>query len=389
MGCIWVQGGETAKAIARVQAGFVSAITVVSGGSGYVSTPPVTLSGGGGNGATAHAILDGDKVSSIIVLTAGSGYISPPDVAVEAPPQVLSVQVAPVYKVTVTGEPGSNASVEWADAPSGPWTPWHNVVVGTNGTAEIDNLPGASNRFYRVVPLTLPSGKFGFVWVAPGLLWMGSPIDEPGRVNNEVQHLVFLTQGFWLSDHEVTQGEYLSVTGTNPSGFQGDANLPVESVSWNDAVSFCQKLTERERAAGRISANQAYRLPTEAEWEYAARAGLKGATYGNLDNIAWWSDNSGHKSQPVKQKLPNPLGLYDMLGNVQEWCSDLFYDYITNSSGYSVNPSGAIAGDSFGHVCRGGSFGELKVASRFGQRNAGLFNKADVINGFRLALSDE
>ena len=382
-------GGDTATAIARVQAGFVSGITVISGGSGYVSVPTVTLSGGGGSGATAQAILDGDKVSSIIVLTAGNGYTSPPEVSVAAPPRVLSMQVDPVYKITVNGEPGSNALIEWADHPSGPWNPWHEVVVRTNGTAELDNLPGASTRFYRVVPLTSPRGKFGFVWIAPGLLWMGSPNSEVGRGTDEVQHLVFLTQGFWLSDHEVTQGEYSSITGANPSFFQGDTNLPVESVTWNDAVSFCQKLTDRERGAGRISQNQTYRLPTEAEWEYAARGGLKGATYGNLDTIAWWSENSGSKSHPVKQKLPNPLGLYDMLGNVAEWCSDLYYPYDINASGYIVNPSGAAVGDSFAHILRGGSFSLPRIPARFAWRSYGLFDKADAYIGFRLALSDE
>jgi formylglycine-generating enzyme required for sulfatase activity len=115
---------------------------------------------------------------------------------------------------------------------------------------------------------------------------MGSPADERDRGTDEDLHTVILTRGFWLSDHEVTQGEYESVMQTNPSVFTatGDPNLPVEQVSWFEALLYCQKLTERDQAAGRITAQQAYRLPTEAEWEYAARAGTTGARHGEWNS---------------------------------------------------------------------------------------------------------
>jgi formylglycine-generating enzyme required for sulfatase activity len=180
-------------------------------------------------------------------------------------------------------------------------------------------------------------GTAGFVWVPSGTFLMGSPVSEADRDSDEVQHTVTLTQGYWMSDHEVTQAEYNAVMGSNPSNFRG-LNLPVETVSWNDAVTYCQKLTERERAGGRITLQQAYRLPTEAEWEYAARAGTTGARHGELDAIAWHKGNSGSQTHPVKQKAANAWGLYDMMGNVWEWCSDLSGEYPTGSVTDPIGP---------------------------------------------------
>src|ERR1035438_10076597 len=123
--------------------------------------------------------------------------------------------------------------------------------------------------------------------------------------------------------HPVTQQEYESVTGNNPSYFTGDPNLPVDQVSWEDATNYCALLTQRDAAAGRIPAGSYYRLPTEAEWEYAARATNStrffygdDLDYAALANYAWYGDNSGDQTQPVGQKLPNAWGLYDVAGNV-------------------------------------------------------------------------
>jgi formylglycine-generating enzyme required for sulfatase activity len=151
--------------------------------------------------------------------------------------------------------------------------------------------------------------------------------------------------------------------GSNPSSQKGES-LPVEVVSWNDAVAYCKKLTELERAGGRITSQQAYRLPTEAEWEYAARAGTTGARYGELDTIAWYKVNSGRQTHAVKQKAANAWRLYDMIGNVSEWCSDWYEKY---PNGSVTDPMGPGSGSD--RVYRGGGWDgdamDTRSASRF------------------------
>lgn len=167
--------------------------------------------------------------------------------------------------------------------------------------------------------------------------------------------------GFYLSKFLVTQGEWKAIMGNNPSKFKGDDNKPVETVSWDDAQAFIQKLNEKTGLN--------YRLPTEAEWEFAARGGIhtNGYEYAgsyNLDEVAWCGSNSGNRTQPVGLKLPNELGLYDMSGNVWEWCADL----------YGVT-----------RVLRGGSWGNTPPIGRATLRH--YFGPAFCGNdaGFRLA----
>jgi formylglycine-generating enzyme required for sulfatase activity len=167
------------------------------------------------------------------------------------------------------------------------------------------------------------------IWLAPGTFTMGSPVSEVGpgneRSNERPTHRVTISKGFWLGKTPVTQGQYQAVMGDNPSNFANvGPDAPVETVSWNDAMEFCRKLTEQERGAGRLPEGYAYMLPSEAQWEYACRAGTTGARYGNLDDIAWYNANSGMTTHPVAQKQPNAWGLYDMLGNVEQWCSDWY-----------------------------------------------------------------
>ena len=210
---------------------------------------------------------------------------------------------------------------------------------------------------------------------------MGSPTSEADRRDDEVQHSVTLSRGYWMSDHETTQAEYESVMGSNPSGFKG-SSLPVEQVSWDDAVSYCARLTVRELAAGRIEAGQAYRLPTEAEWEYAARAGTTGAYAGELGSMGWYEDNSGTKTHAVKGKQANGWGLYDMHGNVLEWCADWYGDYPSESV---TDPTGATSGSY--RVDRGGSWHNEAGNCRSADRNwdgPGL-RRNDL--GFRSVLS--
>jgi formylglycine-generating enzyme required for sulfatase activity len=182
-----------------------------------------------------------------------------------------------------------------------------------------------------------------FVPIPTGTFMMGE---------GKTAHQVTLTQSFHLGQYEVTQEHYEKVMGKNPSKFKGKQN-PVEMVSWNDAVEFCRKLSELpdEKAAGIV-----YRLPTEAEWECACRAGTTtvfgfGDSDSQLDEYAWYAKNSGNTTHPVGGKKPNPWGLYDMHGNVLEWCQDWSGDY---PSGAVTDPTGAVSGSD--RVFRGGSW---------------------------------
>ena len=370
--------GETATAVATITAGFVTGITVTSGGSGYTSEPVVTFSGGGGSGATAKAILSGDKVAVVVVLTAGSGYSTAPTLVVDAPPKALGVKLEMVPKLTVEGPAGSYARVESAASLSGPWTVWTNVVLGADGVVLVDLSPTANQRFYKAT--TQP---IDFVWVEPGSFRMGSPLNETGRnPGNEAQRTVILTKGFWICDHEVTQNEFQSIMGINPS-FHIGQNRPVHRVSWNDAVEYCNRLTEIERKNWRISNTQNYRLPTEAEWEYAARATTLGSRYGELHDIAWYIENSGGKPQDIRTRQPNKWAIYDMIGNVWEWCSD-WSD--SKKPGTFTDPKGPETGQA--KAFRGG--GAISGPSNCRSAVAGgtTPSEGNVEIGFRVVLSE-
>ena len=239
--------------------------------------------------------------------------------------------------------------------------------------------------------------------IPAGAFTMGSPPEEESFDDDECQHQVTLSKPYFMGVYEVTQAQYEIVMGKNPSYFQGDevairhpetgrivkdadsSNHPVEQVSWEDAVAFCQILSSMpsERAAGRV-----YRLPTEAQWEYACRAGTKSAysfgdNYRSLGEHAWHEDNSGRKTHPVGQKKPNAWGLYDMHGNVWEWCSDGFGNY---PRGASTDP-GRRAVSGFYAVYRGGSWiGEAAGCRSAGRRRHYLSSRSNSL-GFRVALA--
>jgi formylglycine-generating enzyme required for sulfatase activity len=191
--------------------------------------------------------------------------------------------------------------------------------------------------------------------------------------------------------HPVTQAEYEAVIGSNPS-FNKGGNNPVEEVSWTDAVAYCAKLTGNERKAGHIPANWSYRLPTEAEREYCARAGARSTrfsygddlSYAALGNYAWYFINSGGKTHPVEQKLVNSWGLADMLGNVDEWCQDWFGAY---PGGSVTDPQGPPSGTF--RVGRGGNAQGPVSACRSAFRSNGLrpdTNRSPGL-GFRVVLA--
>ena len=210
---------------------------------------------------------------------------------------------------------------------------------GSSGQEQSFSLPGG--------------GAMAFVWIAPGVFQMGSPASEEGRWDYEGPlHEVEISRGFWLGKYEVTQGEWESVMGSNPSYYKGDSRRPVETISWNDVQEFIAKLNG---AAG----SAVYRLPTEAEWEYACRAGTStrwsfGDDAGRLGNYAWYrGNNSPSGTKVVGGKLPNDWGLHDMHGNVWEWVQDWFDSGYYNSPP-RVDPPGPDTGSN--RVARGGDF---------------------------------
>jgi formylglycine-generating enzyme required for sulfatase activity len=192
---------------------------------------------------------------------------------------------------------------------------------------------------------------------------MGSPSSEPGRDIDERQHQVTISQPFFMQTTEVTQGQWKRLMGSNPSHFSscGD-DCPVENVSWNDVQDFIVKLNRQE-------GTDKYRLPTETQWEYAARAGMQtrfssGDDDTDLSRTGWYRGNSGLKTHPVGQKIPNTWGLYDMHGNVWEWVQDWKGDY---PSGSLTDPEGPSSGSR--RVYRGGAWYYNAKICRSANRN--------------------
>ncbi len=206
---------------------------------------------------------------------------------------------------------------------------------------------------------------------------MGSPKDEEAREDGcEDQVGVVLTKHFWLAKTEVTQAQWESVMGSNPSSFKAP-NLPVENVSWEDAQAFIAKLNEKKI----LPPGWEFALPTEAQWEYACRAGEKGPySGGSLDVVGWYSKNSGSKTHEVGQKKANAWGLYDMHGNVSEWCADWHEDTLKGGT----DPTGPSSGGS--RVFRGGSWRDLASGCRAARRNGGSPGDRYFYLGFRPAL---
>jgi formylglycine-generating enzyme required for sulfatase activity len=230
------------------------------------------------------------------------------------------------------------------------------------------------------------------VLIPKGTFMMGSPESDVNRQKNETQHEVTISKDFYLGVHEVTQAQYEKVIGKNPSHFQGavvsneNADIPVENVSWDDAVEFCKKLSDlpEEKKAGRV-----YRLPTEAEWEYACRAGSKTAysfddEEGLLPEYGWFKRNSSNRTHTVGLLESNAWGLYDMHGNVWEWCSDWYGEY---PKGAVSDPTGPCEG-SF-RVFRGGSWGSEAADCRSASRRWNVPSIRGGYLGFRVALSSQ
>ncbi len=238
------------------------------------------------------------------------------------------------------------------------------------------------------MPIVIPSLDMKLVPIPADTFVMGSPNEEFGRWNDEGPlTTVTISRPFWMGETEVTQGQWQAVMGDNPSSFTGNDQLPVESVSWVDAMAFCRKLDELY--GGALPSGYRYSLPTEAQWEYACRAGSQtqffygdDPSYSQLSQYAWYSGNSGSKTQPVGEKLPNRWELFDMLGNVLEWCADWYEHRYTGGS--ITDPQGPQFGSE--RVSRGGSW----VNDPWGCRSADRFRRSPGYTqdrfGFRVAV---
>ena len=218
------------------------------------------------------------------------------------------------------------------------------------------------------------------VWVSGGTFTMGATSEQGSDAYNweKPAHSVTLS-GYYIGKYEVTQAQWKAVMGNNPSSFKGD-NLPVERVSWNDVQEFIRKLNQMT--------GKSYRLPTEAEWEYAARGGGKSRGYrysgsDNIGSVAWHWDNSNSTTHPVGSKSPNELGIYDMSGNVYEWCQD-WYSNNYYSSSSQRNPQGPSSGSY--RVYRGGGWGSFAGYCRVSGRDFNSPVSRYYNLGFRLVL---
>ena len=224
---------------------------------------------------------------------------------------------------------------------------WLDILVDDKGTNIDIVMPQQTTAKEEVLSVTANGISFNMIKVEGGTFTMGATSEQSFRPDDDEEptHKVALSS-YYIGEAEVTQALWQAVMGSNSSSFKGD-NLPVEQVSWNDCQDFIRKLNEITK--------RKFRLPTEAEWEFAARGGNKSnhtrySGSSNIDEVAWYNGNSGYETHPVKTKKANELGLYDMTGNVWEWCQDWYGSY---SSGVQTNPTGPNSGTY--RVHRGGS----------------------------------
>ncbi len=395
--CAYAQaaaGFTQAKAVAFVANGFVIAVTVTDGGSGYKTTPTVSFVGGGGSGAQAVAQLSADgTVTGIIVQNAGSGYTSTPLVEITPPDMLFIESVSMVPMLSIRKATGYKIDIQSTDnlESTNQWSTVTTVNVKTDPYVFVDtNTPNPSKRFYRAVLSSESNPNPSLLVEIPaGTFNMGSPSTEFGHESNESPlTTVVISQPFYMSKYEVTVSLYSQVALANPTAAQLTNQTPMVNVSWNEAMAFCGKYTEQEQLAGRLPTGYSYRLPTEAEWEYACRAGTNSAyCFGDdasqLSNYCWYNSMVS-KAQIVGKKQPNAWGLYDMHGNITEWC----YDWMDSYPGGTVtDPFGPSTVKSY-KVNRGGNFAEYGYHCRSAFRGYGGIDARYSICGFRIVLSN-
>ena len=357
--------------------------------------PQGIVTGRNAGTATIHAMAaDGSGTSSTKSVT----VTNPPPAEVKAtsitisPSGTIFIESGKTTTLTATVSPtnATNMSVTWSSLHESIATVnSQGIVTGRSaGTATIHAMAadGSGITATKSVTITQPVSaqttrvvEPQLVFVQGGTFTMGGTSEQGSDAfdREKPTHRVTLSS-YYIGKYPVTQKEWISVMGSNPSFFKGD-NLPVEMVDWDDVQEFIRKLN--------AATGKRYRLPTESEWEYAARGGSRSGNYkysgsNNVNDVAWYWGNSGGKTQPVGTKAGNELGIHDMSGNVYEWCSDWYGGYTSASK---TNPTGPSTGSS--RVFRGGNFSSLAALVRVSYRNGGAPDYRFNGIGFRLACS--
>lgn len=430
-----------ARATAQVVNGFVIGVTVTDGGSGYDAIPTVTFIGGGGSGAGAYATVSGESVVSITVTNAGTGYTNAPAVELSAPPGTVELSVPQMFAgMVVRGVTGLTYQIQFVTnlTNTNNWTTLTNLALTTSPWLFIDNTsPGAARRFYRAVgghasPILIPSGSF----TMGNTFGTSNPWEVP-------VHSVFVS-AFYMDRYEVSKALWDEVRiwsgdkgyGYESTGLAKATNHPVNNISWYDAVKWCNARSEKDGLTPCYYSNvgltvvyktgqtepyvrwtaNGHRLPTEAEWEKAARGGASGhrfpwsdtdtithfrANYESVDGFAYdvsltrgfhpvFNDGVRPYTNPVDYFLPNAYGLHDMTGNQQEWCWDWFDTGWYSKPGASASDTRGPAGPPIdplnNRVVRGGTWldvaGNVTCAHRDGRFPT---NSNDSVTGFRCA----
>lgn len=299
--------------------------------------------------------------------------------------------------LTIRGSAGTRYVVQHTPVlPATYWTPLIEVVLlDTPRTVRPGLVPDLESGYLRTA-VTQTTNRL--VWVPAGTFRRGSPESEVGRNGDETRHAVTLTEGFWISRYEVTQGEYAALMGSNPSTFPSGADYPVESLRWTDASQYCAQLTAREAAAGRLPEGYVYRLPTEAEWECACRAGTETPFHSGTILTGDMANFDGREPYPpvpggdpngtargrttiVGAYPGNAFGLHDMHGNVFEWCQDWAGAY---PAGAVTDPVGPATGTL--KIFRGGGWGDSGVRCRSAIRWMQTPDFMSYAIGFRVVL---
>ncbi|MCL2072544.1 MAG: SUMF1/EgtB/PvdO family nonheme iron enzyme [Marinilabiliaceae bacterium] len=315
---------------------------------------------------------------SISIICGCNKDVSVSSVSLNIETLILDIGSTETLVATVSPKDASNKSIIWESSNQGVASVLQNGLVTalSSGTTTIVVSTNDGGKSTSCIVTVRPSGEPDLVFVEGGYFKMGCIVNEKCN-ENEDQHPFVTLSDFSISKYPITQAQWVSIMGDNPSWFDGD-NLPVECVSWNDVQEFIERLN--------LITGKRYRLPTEAEWEYAARGGNQSSTYfysgsDEIEDVAWYLFNSNRTTHPVGFKLPNILGIYDMSGNVWEWCSDWYADY---SSENSTDPTGPQTGNQ--KVFRGGSWWVDTQFVNVLYRNSGQPEYKNFDLGFRLLL---